>query len=472
MPKKNNLRKKGKAFNNQHKKERMQHMQPAEPKKHKPKHETAHHAAKLKEGGSKLQTTQVSNNRPLRGSSMPAKAQSEMAAVGVLDPFAAYAHQYKTGLPFSTQSSPAYGFWTRSIYRGQELQFGATPQAGINFTINPWNRPQVVQGTVLDAAGISTTVVNNSDPQNAFILANFENLCVAYQGVRVRNLTAVLSQAGELCIGNLSNSDATTLSFNDVRASATTITHANGDPGVMAQCAYVGNQNDQSANPSAVSDYRFSDTSFSQVDLDARCITIRTFGTFASPQVFELEVVTYYLGTPFSVPSQIFGPVRYEVNPIYVNRLIDEAYVKAPQYSIPRNFIKDDGWDTLWTGVKSIVSDIGLGLIGTAASAIGSAFSSLFAEKKCHLGLKRVLLMLPPEAYGSLKKLMIANDSHEAALTSLDKQNVKPKFTQQELSEIADYMGFADVGAATPTPALASDGIAKPAASGWFAARK
>lgn len=472
MPKKNNLRKKGKAFNSQHKKERMAHMQPAQPKQHQPKHATMHNADKLKSGGNKLRTVQVSNERALRVSTQSSKALSEMAAVGVLDPFCAYAHQYKTGLPFSTQSNPAFGFWTRSVTRCTELQWGTTATAGVNLTINPWNRPQFIVGTSLDASGIVVTVNSGSDPQNPFILANFENLCVAYQGVRVRNLTAVLSQSGELTIGNLSNRDATTLSFDQVRASATTITHANGDPGVLAQCAYVGNQNDQANNPLAVSDYRFSDTSFSVVDEDSRCISIRSMGTFANPQIFEVEIVTYFLGTPFSIPSQIFAPVRYEVNPVYVNRLIDEAYVKAPQYSIPRNFIKDDGWDTLWTGVKAIVSDIGLGLIGSAASAIGSAFSSLFSEKKCHLGMKRILLMLPPDAYAPLKKLIDANDTHEAALSSLEKFNIKPRFTQAELAEISDYMGFADMGAAVPAPTAPADGPAKPAASGWFAVRK
>lgn len=470
MPKKNHQRKKGAEFNAQHKKERMAHMQPAQPKKQQ-QHTTVHHAAAPKAGDPKIRTTQVSNNRPLHVSAPRRSAQSEMAAVGVLDPFAAFARQYKTGLPFSTESSPAFGFWTRTITRATELPFGATTQVGINITVNPWNRPLFIVATSLDAAGVAITTTAGSDPQNAFILANFENLCVAYQGVRVRNLTAVMQQAGELCIGNLSNSDATTLNFNDVRASSTTITHANGDPGVIAQCAYVGNQNDQAANPLAVSDYRFSDSSLSQVDLDTRCVAIRTFGNATTPQIFEIEIVTYYLGTPFSIPSQIFAPVRFEVNPIIVNRLIDAAYTKSPQYSIPRNFIKDDGWDTVWTGVKAIVTDIGLGLIGSAASAIGSAFSSLFSEKKRDIGLKRILLLLPPEGYTSLKKLMAASDTHEAALATLDKNMVKPKFTQAELAEIADYMGFADMGAAVPVAPVAPDGIAKPAASGWFATR-
>lgn len=438
-------------------------------KKHK-KHETAAHAAIATQGGDKLTTTHVSNNRPLRVTPQGARRESEMAAVGVLDPFAAYARQYKTGLPFSTQSSPAFGFWTRSITRAQELQFGATAQAGINITVNPWHRPQFIVATTLDAAGIALTVVAGSDPQLAFITTNFENLAVAYQGVRIRNLTPVLNQGGELTIGNLSNSDATTLNFNDVRAAATTITHANGDPGVISQCAYVGNQNDQFANPLAVSDYHFSDATLSQVDLDARCITVRTFGDFARPQIFEIEIVTYYLGIPFSLPSQIFAPVRYEVNPLIVNRLIDAAYVKSPQYCIPRNFIKDDGWDTVWTGVKAIVADVGLGLIGSAAAAIGSAFASLFSDKKMTSGLRRILLMMPPDAYPAFKKLIAAHETHQEALSQLDKQVSKPRFSQAELAEIANYMGFEDsvpIVAATQAPQL--EGPAKAAASGWFA---
>lgn len=424
-------------------------------------------------GDAKTRTTQVSNVRALRPAPLSSNKESEMAAIGVLDPFAAFQRQYKTGLPFSTQTMPAFGFWTRSIDRATELPFGATAQAGINYTISPWNKPQGTVALTLDAAGVMLTSVSTTDPQNTFIVGNFENLVVGYQGVRVRNLTPVLNQGGELVIGNLSYQDATANNFDDVRAASTTITHSNGDPGVIAQASYFGNQSDaNTAGPTGVLDYRFNDANLTTIDPSTRSICIRSYGLTAQPQIFEIEIVTYYLAIPFSLPSQVFAPVRYEVVPSLVNRLIDRAFSKSPQYSIPRNFIKDDGWDTLWTGVKDIIADVGLGLIGSAASAAGSAFASLFAAKRRHMGFQRILTLLPPDSYVDFRKLLVDNETHEDALHA----NAKPPartggFTPAEIAKIARYMCFDDDDDKSTTSDV---GVSAPAASagpraGWFA---
>lgn len=404
-------------------------------------------------GDAKLRTTQVSNVRALPPAAGSSKRESEMAAVGVLDPFAAFQRQYKTGLPFATNTQPAFGFWTRSIDRASELQWGTTNIAGINYTINPWSKPQGLVAVTLDAAGTTLTSNQVTDPNNAFIVANFETLVVAYQGVRVRNLTPVLTQGGELVIGNVSYADATASNFNDIRSASTTITHANGDPGVIAQASYFGNQSDaNSAGPLGVLDYRFNDTTLTDIDPNTRCITIRSMGIQATPQVFEIEIVTYYLGIPFGLSSQIFAPVRYEVSPALVNRLIDGAFSKSPQYCIPRNFIKDDGWDTLWTGVKAIIQDVGLGLIGSAASAVGSAFSGLFTPKRRHLGFQRILALLPPDSYPAFRELLLDNETHADAVA----ENTKPMlrkvaFTPSEMAKIAHFMCFDDDEALTVT---------------------
>lgn len=443
-----------------------------------PKHsrETRHRSenSAAPRGESKIRTTQVSNSRALRPAAPNSNKESEMAAVGVLDPFAAFQRQYKTGLPFSTQTMPSFCFWTRSVDRATELPWGATSTAGINYTISPWNKPQGTVALTLDSAGTLLTSVSTTDPQNTFIVGNFENLVVAYQGVRVRNLTPVLNQGGELCIGNLAYGDATTNTFNDVRSASTTITHSNGDPGVIAQCAYFGNQSDaNTAGPAGVLDYRFNDATLSTIDPSTRSITIRSFGLLSAPQEFEIEIVTCYLGIPFSLSSQVFAPVRYEVVPSLVNRLVDRALSKSPQYSIPRNFIKDDGWDTLWTGVKDIIADVGLGLIGTAASTVGTAFAGLFSAKRQHLGFQRILAMLPPHSYPEFRKLLLDNETHDDAVRA----NTKPVFrtagfTPAEMAKIAHFMCFDDddeksiSDAGVHTPATATG----PPQRGWFAA--
>lgn len=390
---------------------------------------------------SKIQNVHVSNNRAQRSSGAGTNLDSEKAAVCVMDPFAAFAHQYKTGLPFSPSTLPSFGFWTRNVLRSQELQFGATAQAGVCFTVCPWGRPLVQNATSLDAAGVPVTTVGFTDQQHPFIISNFQDLVVAYQGVRVRNLTPVLNQGGETVIGIGSYVDNTTLGFDPIRASSSTITHSNGDPGVICQMSYYGNPSDNPVAPGFASDYRFTDASITALDPQARTMCFRSFGIFATPQLFEVEVVTYYLGVPFSASSQLFAPVRYDVTPSIVNRLLDVSYGTSPMLSIPRNFIKDDGWDTLWTGAKAIIKDIGLGLIGSAASWVGSAFASIFDAKRRHLGFKRLMLLLPEEAFDDFKKLVVSASSREQSLSLIEASvPEKPSFTPSQLLEIAAFM--------------------------------
>lgn len=432
MPRPQKMKKQHAAVAHAHKKEsahqrKKEHMSP------KQNHESV--------AASKLQTTHVSNNRALRSTSGKGMAKdSEIAAVGILDPFAAFQRQYKTGLPFAPSTLPSYGFWTRNVTRSIEIPWGATAQAGVNITIIPWGRPLYTTFTVLDAAGVGSVPVNGTDQQHPFIIGNFQDLVVAYQGVRIRNLTPVLNQGGETTIGSASYADATTLGFDPIRSSSTTITHANGDPGVICQMSFTGNPADNSVSPLFASDYRFTDASITGIDPQSRCITFRTMGIAAAPQVYELEIVTYYLGVPFSAASQIFAPVRYDVTPGVVNRLLDAAYSKTPMLSVPRNFVKDDGWDTLWTGAKAIIKDIGMGLIGNAAAAIGSAFASLFDPKHRGSGLRRLIQLCPEEAFADLRKLVVESNSCKHALETLDAAPPPPRFTLSELTEIAAFM--------------------------------
>jgi len=399
---------------------------------HRQPHESA--------AASKVTTTHVSNLRALKSPDKGQVKDSEMAAVCILDPFAAFQRQYKTGLPFAPSTLPSYGFWTRNVVRNIEIQWGATAQAGVNFTFIPWGRPLYTVAASMDSVGVATATVNGTDLQHPFIIGNFQDLAVGYQGIRVRNLTPVLNQGGESVIGSASYTDATTLAFDTIRSSSTTITHANGDPGVICQMSYTGNPSDNAVSATVVSDYRFCDAAITAIDPQARCITFRTLGIFAAPQVYEIEIVTYYLGVPFSASSQIFAPVRYDVSPSVVNRMLDVAYAKTPMLSIPRNFVKDDGWDTLWTGAKAIIKDIGMGLIGSAASAIGSAFASIFDSKHRAKGIKRLLMLCPEEAYGDLRKLIVDCDTHASAVATLEALPPPPRFTVSELTEIAAFM--------------------------------
>lgn len=436
------------------------------------------HAPKVHDGGAKLMTTQVSNLRPVRPYAANSIKNSQMAAVGVLDPFAAFSRGYKTGLPFSPMTPPVYGFWTRSIFRQVEVGWtGTANTVGMNVLVMPWVKPQVLQATTLGAGGqpVPLTVIPIADPQGPFITSNFDTICVAYQGVRVRNLTNVLQQGGELVVGICSYEQWNANTYDQNRSSSTSITHANGDPGVIAQCAWTGNPaNGESSSTTgsliAVSDYRFVEPSQSTLDPEMRCIFISSVnggGTAPTPaaQVFEVEIVTYYVGVPLSVPSQILAPVRYDVDPSIVNRMLDAAYNKSPLFSIARNFIKDDGWSDLWTGVKTIVKDIGLGLIGQAASSVGTAFAGLFTGKRRPYAILRLLSLIPQDAYPEFRRLLTEHSELDSAVAAVQASCIRRStLTSADLERIAEFLDHDSPVVVPDTPATAAGG-AKPS---WF----
>lgn len=446
----------------------------------RPAHERPTHAPKVHDGGAKIMTTQVSNLRPARPVSDSQVKNSQMAAVGVLDPFAAFARGYKTGLPFAPMTPPVFGFWTRSVFRQVESVWtGATNTVGVNVLIMPWVKPQILQATTLGAGGQPTPgagLIPIPDPQAPFITSNIDNLCVAYQGVRVRNLTNVLQQGGELVIGTCSYEQWNANTYDQNRASSTSITHANGDPGVIAQMAWIGNPaNGASGTTSgsliAVSDYCFTEPSQSAIDPETRCIFVSSVnggGVAPTPaaQVFEFEVVTYYVAVPLSVPSQILAPVRYDVDPGKVNRMLDVAYNKTPMYSIARQFIKDDGWDDLWTGVKTIVKDIGLGLIGQAATSVGTAFAGLFTGKRRPYGYQRLLSLIPPDVYSDFRRLLTEHADPESALAAVQSSCIKRSaLTSADLERIAEFLDCDSHVVVPDTPATAAGAVK----TGWFA---
>lgn len=445
-------------------KNKTKHAGPAHPVQHRqmaaqPTHKKKKHLGTMvavARSDQKIRTTQASNTLALKSAKGEGVRDSEKAAVGILDPFAAFQRQYKTGLPFATTTLPCFGFWTRHIVRATEIPFGASPALGCAFVVVPSCNPNVFEANSLDPNGIPLTFTATPDPNFAFITANFETVAVGYQGVRVRNLTPVLNQGGEMVIGLTNYNDATLNPFTDIRSASTTITHSNGDPGVIAQCSYMGNPNDNARGPTLVADYRFTDPGVSGVDPESRCMVVRTLGSTSVAQVYEIEIVTYYLGVPFSNTSQIFAPVRYDVTPSVVNRMLDKAYSISPMLSIPRNFVKDDGWDTMWTGAKAIIADIGGGLIGAAASAIGSAFASLFDAKHRHRGMQRLINLCPSHAWDDFRKLVTEHQTRSLALAALQDTPPPSRFSTSEMDEIIaalrarDCVGPATAGVSTP----------------------
>lgn len=391
-----------------------------------------------------IRVKQTHSNKSLAQSATIANAPRSMpstespkdtisAAQGILDPWHSYANAIKTGLPFQAVGSPVYGLWSRNIRNVIDIPYiGAAARSGTVVAVLPWCNPQMIVANALDAGGAMTSSYPVLDPQMAVLTGNFERITVAYQGLRVRNITPIISMAGESNIGDISYVGATNAIFETRRLSATGISHANSDPGVMLQNSFLGSSAD-SHSSGAVYDYTFASPTASTIDNDLRCMVFSCETESATPQTWEVEVITYYVCTPFANNSSIFAPQRFDVYPHALNGLLDRAYSTIGRYSIARNMVKDDGLSEAWGLASAGIKAAGGSLIKSAASWVGNAWDSLFGKNDL---FPRILHLLPSEHYSAFRDLIMAHDTREDLLAKLEKLRLKETAIPQKLLDL------------------------------------
>jgi len=307
-----------------------------------------------------------------------------------LQPFVAYEARLMGGLPIAAQAQSAYGFWTRNVQVVTDIPFTGTSNVGTYLAIRPWLNGQIGITTAFDSLGLPTSQTSAQDPFYAAINVNFESVVVAYQGVRVKNMTKVLSQGGEALIGRIPVSDELK-SYYIHRSSGTSFVKSAADPGVLLTLSYEGQGGMTPVVAGNIIDYGWNLPSNGNLDPQSTEMIFRSQSASDSPQTWELEVVTYYLARPYASTSVFFAPSKHEVDMRKFDRAVDRSFGHAPEFSIERCALKDDGFaditasdlQSIWGGAKSFVK------VATSAwSGLRSLFG-LSAERKrlVHLAL-------------------------------------------------------------------------------------
>lgn len=314
-----------------------------------------------------------------QSSSISRTDATKESVTAFLQPFHAYQRRMAPGLPFSGQNMAAYGFWTRNVFTSTDVAFGATATYGSAFFVHPRNKGQIFIATALDLDGKPLGWSSADDVFHASITTNFESVVVGYQGMRVKNLTAVLNQSGESLVGLTPVVDSTGPSYHEIRSCGTVVVKSSADPGVMLEMSYKGAASITPVVAGTVCDYAWFNPSTAIADPASTCMQFRSAQSSAAPQTWEVELVTYYLARPFSASSAFFGPTRHEVNQNQFNRLVDASLSRAPDLSIARNCVKDDGIDA------TLVADVGM--IWSGAKAFGRVASAAWTGLRSFFGL-------------------------------------------------------------------------------------
>lgn len=309
-----------------------------------------------------------------------------------LQPFVAYEARLMGGLPIAAQAQSAYGFWTRNVQVFTDLAFSGTTSVGTYVMVRPWVNGQITSATGLDSLGVPTAYSAIQDPFHAAINVNFESIVVAYQGVRVKNMTKLLSQSGESLIGRIPFADEPN-SYYTHRSSGTSFVKSSADPGVMLTLNYEGQGGMTAVTAGNILDYTWNLPSAGNLDPQSTETIFRSQTSSDSPQTWEVEVVTYYLARPYSNTSVFFAPTKHEIDMRKFDRALDRAVARAPEFSIPRCALKDDGLadvtmndlEAIWGGAKSLAK---------VASAAWTGLRSLFGlsverRRLIHLSLCR-----------------------------------------------------------------------------------
>jgi len=386
----------------------------------------------LEVGKLRVPAIKSSNEQQLR-------ANSIVTGLAVIDPFEAYERQVHPSLPFAALTVPSTGFWTRNVITISDVlvSTGAATGAYTMLIVAPSPQVLVTQASAFTtgAAAPSGTWTTYGDTSSAAFVTNFHSMTVACQGMRVRNLTAALGLAGEHFVfpGSYGdNASAYALSRSNKLSSV-----AQNEKGSVASLSYIGNPR-AAGIESSVCDYSFCSPGTSIMADELQCMYFRSFSDVAHPQLWEIEIVTYYMAQPYTGTNQLFD---LRANPVEINIVTDTmqaAYNKVPRLSATATDMDEYKADTVWGKFTGAIKNAGsLGITALSTLALNS-WESLWKKDKADAYL-RMLKMIPPEAYPGFAKFLDESDTHAKAVAAAEcglAQSASSKRINQLLSGI------------------------------------
>lgn len=264
----------------------------------------------------------------------PLKAQTNDAVMALLQPFVAFNNGILAPMPDSQVIRDTVCFWTRTVRTFGDVTWSGSSTAGTRVTISPSPKNMFRQALSLSTTGVPTSNEFHDDAAYTYIETNFDSVAVAYQGIRIRNLTSVSTQNGEVTVVRSCYSDADTAAYAGVRSAANSFTASAADPGSGLEQSYRG-------VPSLVAnvidtrvDYAFCDVD-SIPEANSNVITLAT-NAITTAQNWEVEVVTCYHGVPFMATGISLPTTRYICDIIDLASRVDHAYTKHPMNGVDR----------------------------------------------------------------------------------------------------------------------------------------
>lgn len=337
-------------------------------------------------------------------------------AAALLQPFKAYEAQVALGLPFDETGAPHFSFWTRDIQVVNAVPLtGGVSGYGAFAVALPWHEDALSCGTVIAASGAITTINHVSCLASNFITSNFEKGVVTHMGMRVRNITAVIGQSGDLTVGQ--SIFESVFAATGAQRRNNQLSYSRAAPGseVIGEVVWIGDSDSDELKDPTISDYNFSDVSGSTYGNDTSCIYFQSFGPDNAS--FEIEVVRHWLLTP-SLSIAAFIPLsRQTVNVPKVLDILDACYARVPRFDMRRCAIRDDAGPIedlkgVWNGFKSLVR------------LPGSLWQSMQGVMGAHSSdavLKDLVKRIPPDMFKQVVSYLSKYVDQKSALADIGK---------------------------------------------------
>jgi len=390
------------------------------------------------------------------------EAQAQVTAACVADPLEAYRRGLQPSLPFSVDPAPLFGYWSRMVIPFTETNSAyGVPHVESCVTVTPSAYNTITVATGFNAStGAPNAFVSYSDVTLANQITNFSSVTVAVQGFRVRNVTMELYLGGENTVGTYSYIDRNT-SYELARQNANSCSTA-AAPGTYSQMNYIGNPRN-SGSGGNINDYTFINPSTTTFDPDMRCMYFRSFNGNAGGQynIYELEVVTYYLAQPYYTDNQLFRPVSRPIDASTVADSLSDIQAMAPRFAKETVVESNSGLGFLWDMTADACKVVAGAAVNMAADFALTTISSLWLSKP-HVALARVLAQVPPEEYDRVARFFDEHKDKEAALATIQDQlrideqrsRIKAMFGDINIKTLADSLpdGYDDAGTAVAPP--------------------
>lgn len=319
----------------------------------------------------------------------------------LLQTFEAEERGFRPGVP-DISLRPTYRWSSHATFTAATVLNAYTTTWDLLLYAIPAGVAHIYYSTAFSAAsGKLTAATGYADASYSTWATNFDAVRMVACQFRVRNITAVTSQAGQAQQGANLFGNMTNYTFAQFSNSSESCTRTLASPGDVGVVTWV-----------PVFDQYTGDTEFIFPSTAAANTSTAAWTWIQTPvagQQFSVEIITMWEALVIPNVQSIIEPTMLLNDPMEAQALLYKAFKNQPAYSLERTVIKDDGvvestiadLRSIWGGVKSAI-----GLGKRVSSWISSGWNSMFGvgEK-----LMRYVSVMEDDCVSTL--LSLARDS-------------------------------------------------------------